>query len=185
MLITGFVEEKKKVKELYNAMGGTLYDLRYSEEQEKKNKIVLISTKSFFQAYGGCALDIGCGTGLLIRNLEGFVVGVDISSELLKKAVERSLKHTFLVNADAENLPFRKCRFNLLYGITVLQNLSNHEKAFSEFKRVSTKGGIIYVSIIKKALTLSDFSKIVTKYLKSVEILDESSADWIIMGKKI
>jgi len=177
------VEEKKKIKELYNSMGGIIYDLRYSEEQEKKYKIVLDSKEFISMEQAGCKLDIGCGTGLLIKSLRGFVVGTDISSQLLKKTVERSHKETFLVNADAENLPFRPCIFNMLFGITILQNLSNYDKAFSEFKRVSTTEGIIFISMIKKALPVLDFLKIVEENLRYYKLLSESSSDWIIMGK--
>ncbi len=183
MIIAEHVEEKKKIKELYNSMGGTIYDLRYSEEQETKYKIVLDSTKFLSTEQGGCKLDIGCGTGLLIKKIRGYVVGTDISSQLLLKAVERSNKETFLVNADAENLPFRSCIFNMLFGITILQNLSNFNKAFSEFERVSTAEGIIVISMIKKALSLQDFLKLVKENLRSYKLLSESSSDWIIMGK--
>lgn len=177
------MEEKKKIKELYNAMGGTIYDLRYTDEQEKKYKIVLDSTKFLSMELAGCMLDIGCGTGLLIKNLRGFVVGTDISSQLLKKAVERSHKETFLVNADAENLPFRSSIFNMLFGITILQNLTNYDKAFSEYERVSTVDGTIFISMIKKALPLQEFLIIVERNLRSYELLSECSSDWIIMGK--
>src|SRR4051794_15697233 len=60
------------------------------------------------------ALDVGCGTGLSTRALEGFAqdtVGVDVSKEMLR-ARERD-SHATYVLAAAEHLPFADSTFDL------------------------------------------------------------------------
>lgn len=163
-------------------MGGLIYDLRYSDEQEKKYQIISRSVKTSNSDY---VLDIGCGTGLFMHKLNGVIVGIDISIELLNQSIVRLNGSINLLNADAENLPFRCCIFNKVFGITLFQNIPDPLKALSELKRISSRDGDICVSIIKKALKLSEFKKLISAAnLKSLKILDSTSADWIITGKK-
>jgi ubiquinone/menaquinone biosynthesis C-methylase UbiE len=48
--------------------------------------------------------------------------------------------------ADAHNLPFRSGAFNLVYMITVIGEIPSPEKAFREFHRVLSPGGILAFS---------------------------------------
>jgi SAM-dependent methyltransferase len=63
----------------------------------------------------GCALDVGCGTGLssvALRALAGRVVGIDTSLAMLRSA--RAAAGVRYVAAEAEQLPFSAGRFDLL-----------------------------------------------------------------------
>ena len=78
------IHEKKKIQDLYNVLSGRLYDIRYKEEQLKKFEKILeyqeISSNQIM-------IDVGCGTGLLSDILNSSVIGLDISSSLLKTAM--------------------------------------------------------------------------------------------------
>lgn len=89
-------------------------------------------------------LDAGCGTGYLLNfvcSSEGEGIGVDISSEALKKAKKffPSLK---FVQADICQLPFDNNFFDKAFCINVLEHLKNPEKALKEIKRVLKPKGI-------------------------------------------
>jgi SAM-dependent methyltransferase len=70
----------------------------------------------------GRILDIGCGTGFLTRQLQGSVVGVDQSAEVLELARDR-LPATELVCADVPPLPFADGAFDLAFSSNVYSHL--------------------------------------------------------------
>jgi ubiquinone/menaquinone biosynthesis C-methylase UbiE len=59
-------------------------------------------------------LDVACGTGFLTRHLEGEVVGLDQSGNMLEIAAERAPRATF-VQGDALALPFADGSFGRLF----------------------------------------------------------------------
>ena len=87
-------------------------------------------------------LDIGCGTGFVMRKAAGkfdFVVGVDISKNMLKK-----VKSGFPVCADLEHLPFKDDVFDAETAVAVLHHIPSHQAMFSEAYRVLRKRGVFY-----------------------------------------
>jgi ubiquinone/menaquinone biosynthesis C-methylase UbiE len=60
-------------------------------------------------------LDVACGTGFLTRHLEGEVVGLDQSANMLEIARERAPHATF-VNGDALALPFDDGSFGRVFA---------------------------------------------------------------------
>ncbi|MBY6036155.1 class I SAM-dependent methyltransferase [Fictibacillus nanhaiensis] len=96
-------------------------------------------------------LDVGCGTGrLLLRGAEEAdrLVGVDISSEMVKASIQQFFYHElsgkseFLV-ADAEDLPFENEAFHLALSTCVMFLLPNPAQGIKEIHRVLKEGGII------------------------------------------
>lgn len=89
-------------------------------------------------------LDVGCKDGLLLESSSDktvFSVGLDINLASLK-----SVKFP-VVNATAENLPFKDKTFDLVVCAEVLEHLTHSEleNAVSELKRVSKKYILISV----------------------------------------
>ena len=78
--------DKREVTAKYDALGGRIYDLRYSEEQGAKYDALL---KTMTPGPRETALDIGCGTGLLAERLESRIIGLDISAVLISTALSR------------------------------------------------------------------------------------------------
>jgi ubiquinone/menaquinone biosynthesis C-methylase UbiE len=97
------------------------------------------------------ALDLGCGTGMFLEELEkryGVVVGADISMEMLKLAKQRAEK-SFLVLADADQLPFRSNCFDVVVLVTLLQNLPDPRQGLREIRRIIKTAGTLLLTALK------------------------------------
>jgi len=173
---------KREIAKEYDALGGRIYDLRYAEEQESKYKTLLerIPSESF-----DVALDVGCGTGLLLNKLSSRNVGLDISLALLSAARTEvgARPNNELVQADAENLPFRDATFHKIYSVTLIQNTPNPEKAIVEMKRVSRRDSKLAITALKKGFAEDQFTSLLKNIgLEPVEfIFDEDLKDWIAL----
>jgi len=103
-------------------------------------------------ADGMRALDAGCGLGqwsLVLSNLCGEVLGVDVSSERIEAC--NSIANALEVNnaqfsvAHLENLPFPDDYFDRLICYSVLY-LTNYEHSIAEFARVMKSDGLVYIN---------------------------------------
>lgn len=86
----------------------------------------------------GLVLDYGCGGGWLsvLMSKWGFdVVGIDLSSKLIRNARKASPKTNFIV-CDGENLPFRKQSFDCIVGISILHH-TNLKISLNEIRRIA------------------------------------------------
>jgi ubiquinone/menaquinone biosynthesis C-methylase UbiE len=100
--------------------------------------------------HASSALDVGCGYGAdviaLAERLKpgGHAIGVDVSEAMITEARRRSTglgpDVSFLV-ADALALPFDDNTFDICRTETVLQHLTDPERAVSEMIRVTRPGG--------------------------------------------
>jgi malonyl-CoA O-methyltransferase len=93
-------------------------------------------------------LDVGAGTGMLLRSLrksfpEAFLVGLDLAPGMGVTAMDSLKKNRNLlyVEGDAEYLPFAEGAFDLVVSTSTFQWLALLGKAFSEAKRVLAPGG--------------------------------------------
>jgi|GEM_PF-368498 len=99
----------------------------------------------------GNAVDIGCGPGAYIYEIEkrGFkVYGIDLSTEMLKhcaKSLNKKDDAANLLCADTSNLPFPGEIFNLVLCIGVLQYVVSIEKAILELNRITADCGLVVV----------------------------------------
>ena len=138
-----------------------MYDERYSLEQAAKYQAALENTK----LRGGAILDVGCGTGLFFRHVAfkaQTVVGVDISRQLLAKAAgqAKELGNVFLLQADADHLPFTECFFEVAFAFTLLQNMPEPSKTLLELERVVAHKGNVIVTGLKRVFPLDQFLEI-------------------------
>ena len=136
-----------------------MYEMRYAEEQAAKYKAALESLNINPDSK---VLDVGCGTGLLFSKVAAeaqTVVGVDISSELLRQARERARKfrNVHLVQADADHMPFISNNFNVVFAFTVLQNMPKPLETLSEIKRNTTRDASVVITGLKKIFSLKAF----------------------------
>jgi len=93
-------------------------------------------------------LDVGVGTARFskpLQNLEHFVVGVDVSSKMLTKAVERGTRN--LIMGNVCNLPFRNNSFDATISAGLLHLVKEWKFALLEISRVTRK---LLVSIIHR-----------------------------------
>src|SRR5262249_40917396 len=98
------------------------------------------------------ALDIGCGTGLLMNylkeryQLDGEVVGLDVSEHALKFCQQRGA--TKLILGSATEVPLPSKSFDLIICIDTIQHLAGNgadDVAIAEFGRLLAPGGLLYL----------------------------------------
>jgi ubiquinone/menaquinone biosynthesis C-methylase UbiE len=150
-------KEKRKIMQRYDATSSS-YDVQYSDEQRGKYKVALENV----DVAGRAVLDVGCGSGLFFCQVAvqaEMVVGVDVSPKLLQKAKEQAkgFRNVFVLQADADHLPFNDGFFGGVFAFTVLQNMPKPKETLSELRRVTKRGGRLAVTGLKKAFPLAKF----------------------------
>jgi SAM-dependent methyltransferase len=105
---------------------------------------------------GDSLLDVACGQGnftlAFARHVgsEGLVVGVDIASAMLARAVrhvrEAGARNVLLVRGDALSLPFFSGTFSRVACSGGLHQIPDLPRALAQFRRVSAPGGRITAS---------------------------------------
>ncbi len=89
-------------------------------------------------------LELGCGTG---ANFEFYpenriAISTELSNEMLLIARSRRASN-FLVNADAQSLPFGESVFDAAFATLVFCSIPDPPIAFAELKRVVKPGGTV------------------------------------------
>jgi ubiquinone/menaquinone biosynthesis C-methylase UbiE len=96
------------------------------------------------------ALDLGCGTGDLLRTLgtllgeEACCIGIDLSREMLAMAQAKiaDCPHTYVIQTDVtQPLPFADETFDLVASLNLLQEVSAPTLVLEEVARILTPGG--------------------------------------------
>jgi ubiquinone/menaquinone biosynthesis C-methylase UbiE len=95
----------------------------------------------------GLTLDVGCGTGAVLTELQarGEAVGIDLSGTALEYAAERGL--TNLVKADAQALPFSSAAFQSVVSLDTLEHVPDDKAAAREIARVLKPGGVAVINV--------------------------------------
>lgn len=94
-------------------------------------------------ATGKDVLEVGCGTGLILRRIAEFARsahGVDLSPGMLERARERGLD---VREGSATALPFDADTFDVTCSFKVLAHVPEIEVALSEMLRVTRPNGIV------------------------------------------
>jgi ubiquinone/menaquinone biosynthesis C-methylase UbiE len=140
-----------KPEDYWNEGRALEYDSK--KNVEKTQREITLKALEILGLEKGSILDAGCGTGFSTRVVkeQGFdVVGVDVSSEMIKLAKKKGLK---VVRARFSDLPFKDESFNGIISISSLQWVTGtpeqvveeyHAIAF-EFARVLKSRGVAVV----------------------------------------
>lgn len=98
---------------------------------------------------GGDVLDVGCGTGSLVKTLAATgprsrIVGVDPAQPFIDYArTQFSDSRIAFDCASAPNLPYPDAAFDYTLSLLVLMFISEPEKAAGEMRRVTRPGGTV------------------------------------------
>lgn len=146
------MRNRKRTQAIYDQLGNS-YAKLYGEEQREKHDVLLREIKI---KRSEVCLDLGCGTGDLMRRLADrsrLVVGIDLSLTMVLAAKKRLRRRSRceLVRADAEYLPFRQHSFQTFFAITVVLEHLGVPGAVEEANRTLSRGGVAVFTIVGKA----------------------------------
>jgi ubiquinone/menaquinone biosynthesis C-methylase UbiE len=131
-------------------------------------------------------LDLGCGDGNSAKYfLQHFMpeeyCGIDISSECIELACQRSLENSSFQTFDGEIIPFEDETFDLVFIANVLHHVdfSCHQQLLGECLRVLKKEGRIYIfehnplnpvtrKIVKDCIFDADAKLVPSRYLRKL-----------------
>ena len=92
-------------------------------------------------------LDMGCGTGLMLRHLadRGWPVGLDFSPLALEFSGKRGAGR--LVRGDVTHAPFADASFDLVTALDLAEHVEDDGAFFSETMRVLEAGGHLVLTV--------------------------------------
>jgi ubiquinone/menaquinone biosynthesis C-methylase UbiE len=130
--------EKVTSKQIYNRLS-KVYDRSYDEPVHKIEDDYIykfISDKGFTE---GKILDLGCGTGTLLKNIailpENYI-GLDIADKMIGICQEKFPNNVFIIG-DMSNIPNKEGSFDNVISLFGSYSYSNdHHKTTEEIKRV-------------------------------------------------
>lgn len=102
-------------------------------------------------AHQGLAVDVGCGTGEMVRSLSdlGFdaVLGTDLSQYALRLAAQSAEGSARYAVTPAERLPFSDGSVSCITSLDVVEHLVDDHAAVREFARVLQPGGVMVLAV--------------------------------------
>lgn len=125
----------------------------------KRNEVPLVQQWAATQP-AGTILDGGTGTGLyrsLVERLGHFVIGIDLSIEMLKLQAQKS-PGAALVQASLMLLPFRSLSFDYILCTRVLSHIAHIQSAFAEFARVTKPNARLFIADVHPEHRYSEMS---------------------------
>lgn len=112
-------------------------------------------------------MDLGCGTGRLVRQFvdKGVrTIGVDISQQMLGVACGNQQTHTYtkahLVSADAVALPFLNGLFHAIIAIHLFHLFPDWQSSLIEVQRLLQPSGVLITGFIESPIRASRLSSI-------------------------
>lgn len=129
---------------------------RYPEEEIVYKSLRGILRKKFvlqhIRNWKGSLLDIGCNRGMYMEEYPGgAAVGVDISLNLLKYAVQRGVNRqfsTYCILGDAEEISFIKSStFDNILCSELLEHVYNPEIVIHGIARILKRGGMVLITV--------------------------------------
>lgn len=91
-------------------------------------------------------LDVGCGTGLLLKETEslGTCYGIDVSQKAIDFCKKRGINNVQV--ADAVRIPYPDNTFDVAVALDVVEHIENDEEAVREIYRVLKPRGIAIIT---------------------------------------
>jgi ubiquinone/menaquinone biosynthesis C-methylase UbiE len=164
--------KKRQTMRHYN-QSAKVYDSQYYEEQEAKIKAALTELNLKKE---NLTLDTGCGTGLLFPHITEkvrLVVGVDISTRILKEAKKRVKEYAnaAVIIADTDYAPFQNDTFDTIFAITLLQNTPKPHQTLKEMKRVTKQNATIIATGLRKTFSRKEFTQLLREAGLKINVL--------------
>lgn len=145
--------DRNMVRSAFHRQAGS-YDAKAVVQKRVVESLVERIRREFSGRPPQRILDIGTGTGMLLRELrnmfpDSLLAGIDLASAMGRTAMlSLAGKGTVIcVEGDAESLPFADGTFDLVLSTSTFQWLNGLETAFSEARRVLAPEGSFLFSL--------------------------------------
>ncbi len=141
------VDEETRARSYYDAFAATYEDHRDGRSRYHDLLDDLEVELAGRYVRGREVLEVGCGTGLVLRRLAPIAsraVGVDLSPGMLARARARGLD---VVEGSATELPFPDASFDVAVSFKVLAHVPDLARALAEMARVVRPGGVIVAEL--------------------------------------
>lgn len=124
-------------------------------------------------------LDVGCGTGFSLDYFKANMTGVDPASKLLEKYGGKK----DVLEAKAEELPFKDHKFDVVMSVTAIQNFEDIYKGLKEMERVGQDKFVFTVQ--KRSPKLGFITDCIKEVFKKgdIDTVDEGK-DLVFIVKK-
>jgi SAM-dependent methyltransferase len=112
-----------------------------------RRRIFLTVLDRYVNGAAGRVLDVGCGTGTMLRHLAkyGDAEGIDVDAEAIEYCHARGL--TRVTQGAADSLPFADDAFRLVTALDVVEHVDDDRAVFRELRRVLRPGGTLLLSV--------------------------------------
>ncbi|MEE9615337.1 MAG: methyltransferase domain-containing protein [Thermodesulfobacteriota bacterium] len=146
--------DKRAIKTSFSKAASTYEACSSVQKEVARDLLTYLPPAPVFPVGPRRILDMGCGTGGLIRPVvslypDAAVYGCDIALPMLVKARETfNGKNASFVTGDFERIPFRDSTFDLVISSLTYQWAVDMERAFGEVIRVLRPGGAFVFSTL-------------------------------------
>ena len=176
---------KRDVMRYYNTIASVYTEL-HGKEQQLKYHAALKHLSTTDEAI----LDLGCGTGLLFSYIstKSMLVGIDLSSQMVKRAARRIRTHPegHVICADADYLPLRDSIFDTILAFTLLQNIGTPQNLLQEVSRVLKDDSTFILSALKSVFPYNMIKNLLRQsHLQVTTWLSTTSKDLLVICKKV
>ena len=154
MLFDGILHRNKRIKEKSRLYFDLLVEMeeKIQEPQQCYREILnRLSGTENEDDTGKKLLDVGCGTGEMLRMIEDarpgkyHLFGIDISANSLSKAAASLGSAAVFAEGDAEALPYADGQFDIVLCMHSFHHYPDPDRALCEMKRVLRPGGVLYL----------------------------------------
>jgi ubiquinone/menaquinone biosynthesis C-methylase UbiE len=129
-------------------------DIKYPEKlYHLSRERSLVKLIHHYENINGTTLDLGCGTGMITRHLEGLITAVDINPWNIQQAKKHL--NDFVINfgvGDAEDLTYPDNTFNTVLCTDVLEHVEQVQVVTHHIQRVLRKGGFLIGSVPSRSI---------------------------------
>lgn len=113
-----------------------------------RRRIVRNLIKKYFKGTrNSLALDIGCGTGIILKDFEEYAIPIGVDSSEIAIGLTKKNGHKNLICSDMCNLPIKSESLDLItiLGVLYHKGVQSDDMAIGESYRVLKQGGIIII----------------------------------------
>ncbi|PIP27115.1 MAG: hypothetical protein COX30_03550 [Candidatus Moranbacteria bacterium CG23_combo_of_CG06-09_8_20_14_all_39_10] len=123
-------------------------------------------------------LDIGCGSGIFMKELETkcrnlYAIDIHRKMHLVKDMTGKERIRTHLCEGSITNLPFVSDSFDCIVSVSVIEHVRDLDNAFDEMKRVTNKNATIILGFPVKNLFTDMILNLAYRLLPNAKLEDE------------